>query len=233
MNLQFSDNPIYTRYESLLFVLDDLDAIGKNDSDEAEQIRTEMDMLYYNLSESEQIRLGGLSADLYMLRGEENPQKLAEGETLRTVETTLRSAWQQKDMATVLEYLRKASGFLHPETVASLRAYAYQKLGHFRVAYAFKRLAAELNPQQVGHRVGLMELLCLMGDWDMAFMEARFILASSLTTEEMRQSATLVLILGTTPETERAERAKNNFATAENVQHNIYEKLLAAPVGPS
>ncbi|GAB4453837.1 MAG: hypothetical protein OHK0029_07430 [Armatimonadaceae bacterium] len=193
MSALFSENPVYKRYEELLFLLDDLDALGENDSDRAEDIRTEMDLLYRKLTHSERERLRGLSADLFMLRDEEISVEPPDGETRKAIAADMQAAWQNQDMEILLDCLRKASTFLSREAVASLRAYAYQKLGHLSVAYFFKRFAAELNPQRIEHRVGLMELLWQLGDWEMASMEARLLRTSVAATTEMQEAASLVL----------------------------------------
>lgn len=231
MKPQFADNPDYNRYESLLVLLDDLDAIGKNDSDEAEVVREEMDILFYKkLNEAEIERLEGLSADLYMLRNLEVPERLAPGETPEMVEAATREAWRAQDMEALLAALRKAPAFLNREAVASLRSYAYGRLGHYYIAFLFKRLAAELNPAQVGHRIELMDFHRRMGRWDEAFTEARFLLNNEAATDDMKRIAFLTLSLAPVPTEERSRQ--HNFATASRLQDAATEResreLLAA-----
>ena len=222
MKPQFGENPNYNRYETLLVLLEDLDAIGMNDSDEAEVVREEMDTLYYRLNEAEINRIDGLSADLYMLRNLEVPERLAPGETLEMVEAATREAWRTQNMEALLAALRKAPAFLGREAVASLRSYAYGKLGHHFIAFVFKRLAAELNPAQIGHRVELMDFYRRMGRWEEAFMEARFMLINEAATPEMRKIAAFILALSPLPAAERDAQASN--ASVEQRAETVTEQ---------
>ncbi len=154
---RFVDNPDYVTYERLLIELHHLIGEGKGDDEEAEALRDQMDDPWYKLSPEEDDRLGGLSADLYMLQGDEVYEPY-EG-TREELITALGEALSRNDYENILSLLRKGTPFLRPAQVASLRGRCYAMLGHLETGLLFLRYAAEQEPEQVTHRLYILGLL--------------------------------------------------------------------------
>src|SRR5438105_4980179 len=103
---KFSDNPYYVEYEDLLKKLHRLIAEGKGASEEADTVRDEMDRPERELSSEELARLNGLSADLYMLQGDEIFETSGtDTATPELLASHLDAAWHEQDWQRVLELL--------------------------------------------------------------------------------------------------------------------------------
>src|SRR6266566_2413562 len=122
MRARFWENPHFVQHESLLRRLHELMAAGKGDSDEADAVRDQMDVSWRALSREEIARLDGLSADLYMLEGEEvlDPAS-AQGWTPERLGVELGSAWNQGEWEKVLSLLRNGPSFIPQDRIAYLR----------------------------------------------------------------------------------------------------------------
>ena len=166
MSSQFDQNPNFTRYESLLLRLNDLMARGDDEGDEGEKIREEMEHLFWRLSGPERARLGGLSADLYMLQDDEIFERF-DG-TQEELQAALQDSWQNKEWERLLALLRKGPEFLPQEAIAYLRFIAYKRLGHPDSALLFLRHAAQLDPQRASYKEMLLNQLTQMGRFDEA-----------------------------------------------------------------
>ena len=153
---RFADNPEYVTYERLLIELHRLIAAGKGD-DEADAVRDEVDAPEQKLSSEENDRLNGLSADLYMLQGDEVYEPY--GGTREELIATLSEALSRHDYETILALLRKGTPFLRPAQVAALRGRCYAVLGHLDVGLLFMRCATDHEPEQVVHRLYILGLL--------------------------------------------------------------------------
>ncbi len=136
---KFPDNPNYVAYERLLIELHRLIAEGKGDDEEAEAVRDQMDTPWYRLSPEEDERMGGLSADLYMLQDDEIYEAY-EG-TQEQLRQSLSTAYHNQDYQGLLSLLRKGPKYIPQQGLASLRAIAYQELGHLDAALVFLRYA--------------------------------------------------------------------------------------------
>jgi hypothetical protein len=73
----YADNPHYRRYQELLVRLHRLIAANKGDSDEAMDVREQMEAPEAQLTTSELQRLNELSGDLSMLHDREIPDEAA------------------------------------------------------------------------------------------------------------------------------------------------------------
>jgi len=222
----FADNPIYREYEALLINLDRLMAEGRDETEEGESLRDRLESLHWKLTKVEQDRLRGLSADLFMLQNDEIAEPLEPGWTSADLEDQTREAWEQQGMERLLTLLRKRPTFLSEEAIASLRSYAYEKLGHLQPALLFKRHAAQLNPGELGHRIGLMELYYRLGMRDEAASEARKIISDPHAAPGMVAVAGYILskVASALPE----EQGENSFATARHVIEEQNQRLLTA-----
>jgi tetratricopeptide (TPR) repeat protein len=182
----FASNPSYIEYEKLLHELHQLMAQGKGDSPEADLIRDEMDRPWRELSEEEIARLNGLSADLYMLQGDEVFEPLSEAERTRErLGPALKEANDRRDWQEVLALLRKGPQFLSPDQIAVIRAEAYKELGHLDTALMFIDYAAKFEPHTVLYNWKATEVLLKLG----RFHEAR------VRTDEQLESKDLVPVL--------------------------------------
>lgn len=166
---KYADNPNYVTYERLLIELHDLIAEGKGNDDEAEVVRDQMDAPWYKLSPEEDDRMSGLSADLYMLQGDEIHETY-EG-TQEELVNALGEALSRNDYETVLLLLRKGTPFLRTAQVASLRGRCYAMLGHLDAALLFMRYAAKIEPEQVAHRLYILGLLTQLNRTQEALFE--------------------------------------------------------------
>lgn len=153
MKRMFNDNPSYLKCEVLLKNLHLFVTEGKNDSEEADQVREEMDDLERDLNSAEMERLNGLSADLYMLQDDEiyEPGGMV-GITPEQLNAQIRAAWENKDWDGMLRLLRKGPGLLSKDQVASLRAEAYGALGHLDTSVLFSNYAIRQNSNGHGNK---------------------------------------------------------------------------------
>ena len=154
---EFSLNPAYVKYESLLIELHRLIAAGMGNDDEADVVRDEMDAPWLKLSQEENMRLNGLSADLYALQNNEIYESYSG--TPEQLRADLNAAWGRSDYETTLALLRKGTPFLTPDRVAYLRGRSYAGLGHADVGLLFLRDAAERDPERPSYRVAVLDLL--------------------------------------------------------------------------
>jgi tetratricopeptide (TPR) repeat protein len=160
-------------YERLLLQLAHLMAEGRGDTEEADALRDQMDRPWRELRPEEMGRLRALSADLYMLQDAEIPEPLdpAEGAPER-LGAALQHAYDQQDWDRLLALLRKGPSLLPPDRIASLRARAYQALGHPETALLFLAHAARLAPEEERYHWGVMALLLKLGRVEEALAHA-------------------------------------------------------------
>jgi tetratricopeptide (TPR) repeat protein len=164
MTGKFSNNPYYVEYESLLKQLHRLIATGNGNSEEADAVRDEMDRPERELSSEELTRLNGLSADLYMLQGDEVFERPGEDPwTPQQLAAHLKSAWTREDWEGVLQLLRQGPTFIDRDRIAYMRAWAYSELGHPDTSLLFMEYAADLNPREPQYRLQLIEQLSQLG----------------------------------------------------------------------
>lgn len=164
---RFADNPEYVKAETLLKELHRLISEGKGDSDEADAVREEMDEPWWKLTQEEQARLNGLSADLYMLQGAEVFEPLPQEERTRErLGAALKEAKDRRDWQQVLALLRKGPVYLSPDEIAFIRAEAYKELGHLDTALMFIDYAAMSKPQNVIYDWKATEILLRLGRFD-------------------------------------------------------------------
>jgi tetratricopeptide (TPR) repeat protein len=141
--------PPVIAYARLLRELQRLADEGKADSQEAEAVTELMDAPWYAMTDQEQSRMRGLSADLYALR-EGGPKRTE----LNRVEL---ATWQQKAKETfarsetepdaALNLLRQpVPSQLPPQFVPFLQARCWERLGDLETALVFMKEADRLGP---------------------------------------------------------------------------------------
>jgi hypothetical protein len=143
----FADHPDYIKYEHLLIRLNDRMARGLGETEEADALREEMFDLRQGLSNEEEARLEGLSADLYMLQDDEVFEQASPDERApESLAGELASARRAGDWERALSVLRKGHDYLPRSEVAHVRAQCYERLGHIKSSQLFADYAARLDP---------------------------------------------------------------------------------------
>ena len=170
MKTRFSDNSAYVVYERLLKELHRYLAAGQNDTPEVDAIHDQMDDLESRLSGEEIERLNGLSADLYMLDGDE----ILEPATLPTHQLglSLQASYDQNNWNQVLRFLRMQNRPLSVDRVAYLRARAYDELGHLDTALVFMGYASEAKPDNENYEYFVISYLSRLNQSDKALQRA-------------------------------------------------------------
>jgi tetratricopeptide (TPR) repeat protein len=143
---RYHNNPDFRRHEHLLVDLHRLIAEGQGDSADADRIRDDMEARWWQLSDEEQERLEGLSADLYALNDEEvwsvvPATKAGEWRAARD------QALENGRWAELVQLLRHRPADVHPIYLAWLRYRAYAALGEWEAAAAFAAHCLNLRPQ--------------------------------------------------------------------------------------
>jgi hypothetical protein len=213
MKPKFSENPDYRRYEQLLIRTHELIARGEGDSEEADAVREAMDAPWYRLSEAEQIRLRGLSGDLYMLQDEEvlqTPLLSLDDCIQRLIE-----AREWNDWGAVLGLLRHRPPAIFNETTALLRAQAYDGLGHPNAALLFLDFAHRAHRSDSGYRAVRMLMAASAGHFEEIIPEADRIVQTGEKDVWLLVAATDVIL----------QRAGTLIGDAKST---AYHRILAA-----
>ena len=146
----------YQKYKELLLKLHDLVAQDKDQTDEADIIRDAMDAPGTRLTDEEHERIKGLSADLYMLVGEEIKERSPLSE--KEIRDVLARQFKANDSDGILESLRKYNYESQDEHLACIRAICWEALGDFDVALLFARHALKLNPSDPYYRLLMLHI---------------------------------------------------------------------------
>jgi len=133
----------YRRSVELLRQLDRLMANGHDESDEADEIRAEMERPWYEMTEAEQLRFRFLSADLYTL-WEPVPERPPPDFSTRS---RFEDAERACDWETVLSVLRAHPNIVSPSRAALLRAKGWQSLGEKEISSEFFDLHVRLEQE--------------------------------------------------------------------------------------
>jgi tetratricopeptide (TPR) repeat protein len=173
MTQRFQDNPAFVEYEKLQRDLHALIASGKGDADEADEVRDRMDPLLREINGEEQARLDGLSADLYMLSGDEVLERSQYSHlSVPDFRRELSEAQRWNDWDSVLGLLRQRPESVPIEAAAFMRFRAYQALGHLDASLLFLDYAARQRPRDDGYKTLRLMLLTQLGRHPDALREA-------------------------------------------------------------
>jgi hypothetical protein len=165
----FLNNSNYVKSVELLLQLHDLIAKEQGDSDAADVVRDEMELLWRGLDPEEARRVGRLAAETYMLLGREVFERVdATERTRERLGLDLEAAWQARDWDRVLELLRRGPDFLTVDQLAYLRGRCWLALGHPEVATRFFEFALRLQPTNAEYRLASVEALLTLGQADVA-----------------------------------------------------------------
>ena len=127
--------------------LQDLQAAGDNESAEADAIRDEMDGPWAAMSPAEQELVDGLSADLYMLSGEEVREPGDSLDAAATLDERRSSLYVARRWVDFVKLLRRGPTDLGQSSLAYLRFRAYEGVGLQSAAGRFIERAVELAPR--------------------------------------------------------------------------------------
>lgn len=156
---RFAANPAYVRCQRLLKELQELMARGEGDSERADAVRDAMEAIRNELDAAESLRIEELSADLYMLTGEEIFQDISPEEKA-TLPQRLQRAFEAGRFEEVLALLRYGADFLPRWFIAHLRGRCWFKLHDYEPAAWFSQYAHELR-----EREPIPELMVLDALW--------------------------------------------------------------------
>lgn len=147
----------FSEYVRLLLRLHELIAAGKGDTDEADELRDEMDSQWRRLDAQRLALADGLSADLYTIGiDRESPDtEPDEADGKRFTDAVQREDWRL-----VLDLLREIESDLPPNQVAGERGYCWAYLSQPDVALVFLREKQRFEPFDVSEEV--MRLTCLI-----------------------------------------------------------------------
>jgi tetratricopeptide (TPR) repeat protein len=159
---RFAANPAYVRCQRLLKELQELMARGEGESERADAVRDAMEAIRHALDAAESLRIEELSADLYMLTGEEIFQDISPAERA-TLPQRLQRAFDEGRFEEVLALLRYEADFLPRELIAYLRGRCWFRLHDYEPAVWFSQYAHELTPGEPGPAVMVLDALWRAG----------------------------------------------------------------------
>jgi tetratricopeptide (TPR) repeat protein len=180
----------------LLEKLHVLIANDKDDSDEAEALRAEMDPLWHAMTEEERDRIRGLSEDFYILaEGGAKQTPMAADEKARWTEeaaSVLTRMLAGQDVDAALKFLRKPAPADQPRYIIPfMQARCWEQLDEEELALRFLKEAEHLDPHQA---VCVLILLQKLGrNEDAAQYAERIIDNKQSTSEELYQAAAVLL----------------------------------------
>jgi hypothetical protein len=122
---------------------------NQDESDEGEAIRDDMDRLWYAMTDAEQERMDGLSADLYALDDASLRPPLTELEQIRAWRQEARrfvADFQGGNFDAALVFLRKpAPASVPPHFIPFLQGLCWEKLGDPETATVFMLAAGQAD----------------------------------------------------------------------------------------
>lgn len=157
---RFFDNPHFLTYVRLLRDLHEAIREGKDESEEGERIRDQMDEPGSRLTPDEIASVQGISADFYSLtEPPSNPITPFRREVADDVAESM-EARDLKDFPRALDLLRRRAEHLKSAAVASLRGRIWMEAKEFAIASLYLERAAGLEPDNPNYRsVALHALL--------------------------------------------------------------------------
>jgi tetratricopeptide (TPR) repeat protein len=148
----FSTSPNYLQHIRGLHRLHALTLINQDDSPEADEVRDGLDLTWYNLSETEQARIKGLSEDLYSISDPPQEPLPPNPQVLRKLTEASEARVSEKwDLA--LSILRRWSRHIDTALLSYLRGGLWQEAGDDATATLFFEHATRLNPTHDPYRV--------------------------------------------------------------------------------
>jgi tetratricopeptide (TPR) repeat protein len=164
--------PTRPRYEALLVQLHGEMRAGRGEAQPAENLRSEMATLWYDLGDEEAKLFDELSEDLYLVEGERAIVPLAEGETVDAVWLELAKAFKSEENQRALALSRKLP-FVDARTAYAIGR-CWERIGFSRAAVCFYDFANELE-SKAAYEVSALEALVRAGALDEAAERAQAI----------------------------------------------------------
>lgn len=163
----------FDEYLKLLLRLHELIVAGEGDTEAADDLRDAMDGPWSALDPTERERLEGISADLYMLFGEEILATVPDEQRTREwLGPRYAAARDAGDRWQALALLRHGPVYLSKGQIATLRAVLYDLLGLPQVAVPFYELSLSL-PHHPASELVHIRLLLELGRTDEALVRAK------------------------------------------------------------
>jgi tetratricopeptide (TPR) repeat protein len=186
----------FRRCARLLQELHRLIAAGRDEGEEAEALRAEMDPLWYAMSEEERDRIRGLTEDLYVLaeggakQAPMSPEEKAGWSAEAT--TVLSGMFAGRDVDAALKFLRRPVPDDRPRYIIPfLQARCWDRLGEGEIALLFLKEAERVEPR---HAVLVLNLLERLARTEEAMKYAERIIANPHSSgEELYQAAATLL----------------------------------------
>lgn len=136
----------YRQSVAFLLQLHRLSMEGKNESEEADEIRADSEQPWWKLSEEEKARIRSLSADLKTIEPEFlAPHPKHGGFLTEESKERIEKRLQLEEWSSVLDYLSQHPQDISADLAAYYRGLAWTKLGEREFASRFFIAAAELN----------------------------------------------------------------------------------------
>jgi hypothetical protein len=152
--------PAVQRYAKLLLELDQLMVQGKGNSPEADELREQMEMPWFEMSDSERERVGGLSEDLYALVSDGKAIAMSPAERAEYGSEAKAALHEASDPNMALAFLRRpCPNDIPKDAIPFLQARQWERLGDLNVALRFMRAAEQRNPKQAASVLILLEKL--------------------------------------------------------------------------
>ncbi len=162
-----------------LLALHRLWVAGKGESPDANAIRDASDGTWHALSETEQLRLRGLSQDLNEIRGDRPDQNTLE--MTPEVQAKLKAANEARrrgEWDRTLELLRQWGKYIEPALLSYMRGAIWFAAGDAETAGVFFEHAVRLEPTNVNFRISFLNSL-LQTDVSRAVAEAENVLGAA------------------------------------------------------
>lgn len=141
----FPTNDSYIRSVQGLHQLHMLAHLGKDDDPEADDLRASLELPWRHLTETDKMRITGLSEDLYSLSEPPSPPLAMTSEAQKRLVEAL-EARQGGEWDKALELLRRWGRYLDPALLAYLRGTIWREGGDNATAALFFRRATFLEP---------------------------------------------------------------------------------------
>ncbi|MEX0727847.1 MAG: hypothetical protein WEB58_02630 [Planctomycetaceae bacterium] len=146
----FFKNPEYCEYVRLLVRLHDLIIQKKDESEEGDRLRDEMDLCSKDFTDEEVVSLNGISGDIYFLSLPSiEPTQLSDDARKELV--LAKSLQRSGDYISALAILRKFRFSVASPILARLRGTIFSEAGLHDVAWRFYKFAAEREPENDSH----------------------------------------------------------------------------------
>jgi hypothetical protein len=149
---RFFDNPDFLTYVRLLRDLHEAIREDKDETEEGERIRDQMDGPGSRLSPGEVVGVQEISADFYSLMDSPSGAISPPTEEVDHDLAEVAKARDSKDFHRALDLLRRRAPYLKPAELAFQRGRVWREAGEYGIASLFLVRAIELDPGNPNYR---------------------------------------------------------------------------------